>query len=144
MDILNGHITLREIAAKYGLSLSSVHRHKAHIPAQLAESKHADKVARADSVMERIAELDKRADEIYKQASEGQDHNLALKALRELREVTSLYAKLTGELQAGTVHNTLVVTPEWVSMRAVMLAALQPYPEAKQALVAALGGIGIA
>ncbi len=30
MDILGGHITLREIAAKYGLSLAVVHRHKQH------------------------------------------------------------------------------------------------------------------
>lgn len=139
MEILQ-HVKLRDIAQKYGLSLSAVHRHKSHIPAQLAESRHADKVAKVDSVMERIAELDSRSDEIYRQATAGKDPGLALKALRELREVTSLYAKLTGELQTRTVNNTLIITPEWVSMRSVMLKALEPYPEARGALVAALGG----
>lgn len=140
MEIINGHATLREIANKYGVSLGAVHRHKQHIPQQLAVSHEAQKVAKADSVMMRIQELDQRADEIYKQATSESDHGLALKALKELREITGLYAKLTGEIQSGTVNN-IIITPEWVSMRSVMLKALEPYPEARQALVAALGGM---
>lgn len=144
MDILNGHMTLREIAAKYGLSTTAVHRHKQHIPAQLAVSHEAEKVAKADSVMARIIELDQRADTIYKEAMDGDDPGLALKALKELREITGLYAKLTGEIQAKTVtNNTLIITPEWVSMRSVMLKALEPYPEARRALVGALGGFDV-
>jgi len=131
---------MREIAEKYGLSTSAVHRHAKHIPDNLVIAKQAKEVASADSVLSKIIELDQRSDTIYRQAVEADDPGLALKALKELREVTSLYAKLTGELQNRTVHNTLVITPEWVSMRSMMLAALEPYPEARRALVAALGG----
>lgn len=140
MDLLQGSMPMRDIAKRYGLSLSAVARHKKHIPAQLAVSTYAKKVAKADTVMERIQELDRRADEIYEKAKE-EDPALALKALKEIREAVALYAKMTGELKSGTVHNTLIVTPEWVSLRAVMLKALQPYPEARQALVEALGGV---
>lgn len=144
MDILSGHMTLREIAEKYGLALTSIHRHKQHIPAQLSISHEAQKVARADGVMARIMELDQRADTIYKEAMKEDDPGLALKALKEMRETTSLIAKITGEIQAKTVtNNTLIITPEWVSMRAAMLKALEPYPEARRALVAALGGFDV-
>ncbi len=134
-------VPMREIAEKYGLSLSAVARHKKHIPAQLAKADEAHHVAEAGSVMQRIMELDKRADEIYRQATSDQDHNLALKALKELREVTTLYAKLAGEISTGGTVNNIIVTPEWVSMRAVMLHALEPYPDARRALVMALGGM---
>jgi len=133
---------LREVADKFELSVSSLHRHSKHLPDNLVMATRAKEVASADSVLSKIMEIDRRADEIFERAKEG-NPGLALKALKELREVTSLYAKLTGELQSGTVHNTLVITPEWVSMRSLMLAALEPYPEARKALVAALGGFDI-
>lgn len=136
------HVPMRDVAAKYGLSLSAVARHKSHIPAQLAVSNEAQKVGRVDNVMQRVQELDARADEIYRQASTANDPELALKALRELRSVTELYAKLAGELQTKTVNN-IIITPEWVSMRSLMLRALEPYPDARRALVAALGGMDI-
>lgn len=138
LEILQ-HVTLRDVAKKYGLSLSAVARHKSHIPAQLAVSNEAQKVGRVDNVMQRVQELDARADEIYRQASTANDPELALKALKELRSITELFSKITGEIGAKTVNN-IIITPEWVSMRSMMLKALEPYPEARQALVMALGG----
>lgn len=139
MELLQ-KVPMRDIADKYGLSLSAVARHKKHIPAQLAESKQAQTVAKADSVMARVAELDTRADQIYRQASAANDPELALKALKEMRGITELYAKLAGEISTKTVNN-IIITPEWVSLRSVMLAALEPYPEARRAVVMALGGM---
>lgn len=132
-------VPMREIAKKYGLSLSAVARHKDHIPAQLAVSETAQKVAKADSVMDRVTELDSRAESIYQQAATGNDPELALKALKEMRSITELYAKLAGEINTKTVNN-IVITPEWVSLRSIMLNALEPYPEARRAVVLALGG----
>jgi Trp operon repressor len=54
MELLKGNMTLRAIADKYGLSLAAVHRHKQHIPHQLAVSHGAEKVAKADSVIQRV------------------------------------------------------------------------------------------
>ena len=141
MEILQG-TTLRAIADKYGLSLTSVHRHKQHIPRQLAVSHEAQKVAKADGVMLRMAELDQRADTIYRQAAEQNDPELALKALKELRGITELYAKMAGEISTKTVNN-FIVTPEWASLRGVLLRALSPYPDARKAVVEALEGSNV-
>ena len=141
MEILQG-TTLRTIADKYGLSLTAVHRHKQHIPHQLAVSHEAQKVATADNMMQRMADLDQRADTIYKQAAAQNDPELALKALKELRGITELYGKLAGEIGAKTVNN-FIITPEWASLRSVLLRALVPYPDARKAVVEALEGSNV-
>jgi hypothetical protein len=66
-----------------------------------------------------------------------QDHLLTLKALAGLDARLTLLAKLMGELREKHVYNT-VVLPEWVSIRDAILAALEPYPEARLAVVRAL------
>ena len=144
MELMEG-VALQKVADKYGLSKTPLHRHKTnHMTGQLAKTQQAQLTARADSVMNQLAEITARANGIFEQASD--NPSLALRALKELRETANLCAKLTGELkEAQTVinNNTLVITPEWVSMRSAILRALTPYPEAKQAVIAALGGGGI-
>jgi hypothetical protein len=61
------------------------------------------------------------------------DLRTALVAVREARGNLELIGKLLGELDAGPALNVLVA-PEWVSIRAGLLAALGPYPEARAAV----------
>ncbi len=62
---------------------------------------------------------------------------LALKVAAQLKGQTELLAKLMGELaQEGTVN--IAVHPEWVKVRSVLLAALQPYAEARVAVAESL------
>jgi len=133
---------LRKVSEKYGLSLSAVARHAKHLPPELFQPAE---VRRATAAIERIGVLDQRVDEIYQAATAGNDPKLALRALKELRGIIELYSRLTGELQnAGTVNNTLVLAqaPEWLSTRALLLDALQPYPQAREAVIKALGAAG--
>jgi hypothetical protein len=62
---------------------------------------------------------------------------LAVKVAAQLKGQTELLAKLLGDLQQeGTI--TLTLSPEWHSLRAALLEALQPYPEARAAAAARL------
>lgn len=139
---LLGNAPLRSVAKKYSLSVSALQRHKQHIARQMLLPESAE-ITEPLSVMERVKELDARADCLYNEAMRNNDHLNAVRALKELREITALYAKLTGELnaQAQVVHQHLHITPEWISLRQTMLAALAPYPEARAALIEAIGGI---
>lgn len=141
ISLLSGRASLRDIAGKYGLSLSAVHRHKQHLPAQLVACDEGREAGNPSNVMLRIMELEKRANGIYAQATEAQDRRTALNALKELREIVTLYGRLAGELQTQTIHQHLHVSPEWVSMRQTVLSVLKPYPEARAALIKALGGV---
>jgi hypothetical protein len=48
---------------------------------------------------------------------------------------------MAGEISTRTVNN-FIISPEWASLRSVMLRALLPYPDARKAVVEALEGDG--
>jgi hypothetical protein len=52
-----------------------------------------------------------------------------------------LLAKLLGELDERPVVN-LTLSPEWLELRAVIIGALEPHPEAREAVVRAIEGAG--
>ena len=62
---------------------------------------------------------------------------LLLKSYDRLQGRLELVAKLLGELdESPTINVTL--SPEWVSIRTLIVQALQPYPDARQAVAQAL------
>jgi len=132
--------TLETLSISYNLSVTALHRHKKHIPVQLAKAQEAKETAAADNLMGRVAALNDKAEEIYIRAMEADNLAAAVGAVRELRGLTELYAKITGELQAQTVNN-IIVMPEWVTLRNAILYALEPYPEARLAVIQAVGRI---
>ena len=62
---------------------------------------------------------------------------LVLKTAAQLKGQTELLAKLLGELDERPQVNVLI-SPEWVNVRAALLAALLPYPEARLAVAGRL------
>lgn len=139
-DILAG-VPFNALHEKYGASVGALHRHSVHLKQEL-NIKPALQIGDMETAVSRVRELEARADKLYKDSVKSGDRLNSLRALKEMREVVELCAKLTGELnqQQTVVHQHLHVTPEWAALRSVMLQALQPYPEARAALVAALEG----
>jgi hypothetical protein len=144
VDIINVKLvegaTLDALSKAYGLNISALHRHKKHIPAQLSMAHKAQEVAAADSLMGRIGALNLKAEDVYKRAVKAENLTAAIAAVRELRGITELYAKVTGELQAQTINN-IIIAPEWIKLRDTILHALEPYPEARQAVIVSVGGL---
>ena len=135
---LVNQVPLEALSKAYGVTTAALHRHKKHIPQQLVRAQDAKEIAAADTLMGRVAELDRKAEDVYTKAIEANNLTAAIQAVRELRGVTELYAKITGEIQQQTVN--IVVMPEWVVLRSAILKALEPYPDALQAVVNAIGG----
>ncbi len=127
----------RGIAKRYGAGASAVLRHREHLPKHLAKAKDAEEITQADTLLEQVRNLQTRALSILDRADEAGDLRTALGAIREARSNLELLAKLLGELQQeGTVNVT--VSPEWLTLRAVVITALHPYPDAAQAVSRAL------
>lgn len=135
--LLNG-VSLRNIAERYSVSKTALHRHKeSHLPADLVKAQEAQEVAKADSLLDQVAELRDKALAILAKAEQAGDLRTALQGVREAKGCLELLAKLQGELaQEGTVNIT--ISPQWLSLRTVILQALEPYPEARLKLAAAL------
>jgi hypothetical protein len=143
-EALVGGTALSELAAIYRVSDDSLGRHKAnHLPAKLVMAQAAEEVAQADTLLEQVRNLQRRALEILDKAEDAGELRTALGAIREARGNLELLAKFLGELDERPQVNVLV-SPEWLELRAVIVAALEPHPEALRAVVGALesGGNG--
>ena len=128
----------RKVAAKYRVSDDAVTRHRnSHLPATLAKAQEAKEVTQADGLLDRLLGLTKETADILREAREGGDNELALKAIARAEKQIELQAKLLGELKDGHTVNILV-TPEWHRVRAVLVETLAPYPQARAAVAGVL------
>lgn len=136
-DLFSGRYTQQQVAEKYHVTPSTLCRHKAHTKTQLIQAGEATASDQMTAI-QRVSELDDRAERLYQACLKKGDNLNAIRAIKEMRELVSLAARLSGELNQNVIHNHLHISPEWTVLRAAILQALQPYPEAKAALLAAL------
>jgi hypothetical protein len=115
-----------------------VYRHKLeHLPVHLVKAQDAAEVAQADNLLGQVKSLQARALTILDKAEASGDLRTALSAIREARGNLELLAKLLGELQQeGTVN--VLVAPEWLTLRSTIVTVLEPYPQAREAVLEAL------
>ena len=138
---LAGGLTLREAADKYGVNKDAVGRHKRnHLSKALKVVQEKRELAGAKKAVDRVEELYVKARGILEGAQEEGQGALALSAIKELRGVVELLAKLTGELDERPQVNVLNVqsSPEWLAIQQAMLEALAPFPEARIAVAGTL------
>ncbi len=127
----------RHIAARYGTSTGALQRHREHLPSQLVKAQEQEDVSQAIDVIKQLKAINGATLAILKEARAEGNGELALKAVDRIQRQLELQAKLLGELQQeGTINVT--VSPEWLTLRAVVIAALHPYPDAAQAVSRAL------
>ena len=92
----------RHIAARFDTSTGALQRHKAeHLPVTLAKAAEAMEVANGDSLLEQLQSLQSKALSILASAERAGDLRTALIAVREVRGVLELVARITGELSNG-------------------------------------------
>ena len=125
-----------QVAERYGLVDRSVRRHAAnHLPLAVQEAAQADEEARNLDVLTEVKRLYRSAVDILDNADD--DPAMALRAIREARETLALVGRLLGEIDERPVVNVLV-SPQWIEVRAVLLEALSSFPQARAAAAAAL------
>ena len=95
---------MRDVAGRYSISKSALHRHKeAHLPKALARAHEAEEIVRADTLLEEMEVLIEHGHEILAEARSAGEHRTALSAMREIRGCLELLGKVTGELH-GPEH----------------------------------------
>ena len=134
-------VSAAEIVGRYRtVGERAVRRHWSnHLPAKLVMAEKAAEVAEAGTLLDQVKGLQGRAYAILDRAEEAGELKTALSAIREARGHLELLAKLLGELDERPVVN-LNVSPEWLELRAVIVTALAPHPEAMSAVAGALEG----
>ena len=148
--------SLDSVAAKYSVSRDSIHRHmKSHVSddlrAELLAAVPLEQLA-AEAAREGLTVLQYLAltrATLVKQmqlASSVNDPHATATVARALNETNRLIAGITGELSTIAARNSINITnnlvlhehPEFVRLRAGLLRALGPFPEARDAVVTVL------
>ncbi|MEO8391493.1 MAG: hypothetical protein ABI700_00735 [Chloroflexota bacterium] len=125
-----------EIARQYGLNERAVRRHaETHLPATLVQAAQSDADLADLDVLTEVKRLYNLTMGVLK-ANE-KDGKMSLAAIREARPILALLGELLGQLDRRPQVNVLI-SPQWITIRAEVLKALIPYPEARAAVAAAL------
>jgi DNA-binding transcriptional ArsR family regulator len=128
----------RNIAERFGTSATALTRHKKdHVPGHVAKAQAAAQVADADDLLVQLKALRNRAISILQKAEKSGDYRTALAGIREARGCIETLLEVEGELERRGVVN-VIVAPEWVGIRTVMLTTLADHPEARLAVASAL------
>jgi hypothetical protein len=106
----------------------------------MAKAQEAKEVAHADDLLRQVRSLQAKTLQTLLAAEMDGDRRTVLMAVRVARGNLELLAKLVGELDERPVVN-LILSPEWLAVRAVLLAALGPHPAARVEVAAALAGL---
>jgi hypothetical protein len=129
----------RRIASRYGVSERAVRYHmREHLPALLALARDAERAARADTLLDRMEALQSQTLAIL---DAPEDQRTALAAIAQARRNLELIAEIAKELDRTPTIN-LALNPEWLEIRGVIIAALEPHPAARDTVLRALEGVG--
>ena len=101
--------------------------------AEQAEAREIAQATHAIDVVRQLRAINAAALGVLEDARERQQGELVLKAVDRVHRQVELQAKLLGELDERPVVNVLV-SPQWLAVRAAMLDALRPFPEARAAV----------
>jgi len=131
-------VPFRIIASRFGTSATSLQRHKAeHLPSHVAKAQDAREVADADDLLTQIKALRNKAISILQKAEASGDYRTALMGIREARACVETLMEVEGELDRRPSFN-ITLSPQWVSLRAIIIGALRDHPGAAVAVAAAL------
>jgi hypothetical protein len=136
---------LRDIGRQFGVSKSSVDRHKKeHLPSKLIKAAETHEIVQAGSLLDQLLDINKETKKVLKEmrtAGDEKDNRGALFALRRLEKQLELQAHLLGQLGPSNQVNVAVLNapsmqtaPEWP----ILMRVLDRYPEVRQELTDAL------
>ena len=129
---------LRGIARRFAVSEDALFRHRSdHIPAHVAKAKDAEAVADAGDLLSQVQDLRRLAMHILARASAAGDLRTALLGVKEARACIETLLEVEGEIDRRPQVNILIA-PEWIAVRAALMIALEPFPDARAAVAGRL------
>lgn len=139
--LVNGSMKAVEVALKVGCSRVSVGRHfKNHLIPGVKTALKADPITTTGDDVDLGAEIRAMYAKVKTilETMETEKNWKAIKAFHgEIRGYLELLGKFLGKIESGQTVN-VILSPTWVQVRAVILQALEPFPDARTATAQAL------
>ena len=138
---LNNEISLQQYADKVGCTKPSVERHvKGHLPDAILKAKDIEDVANGDTILDELKKARERTYALLDKAEAAANtkvYGAPVAYLREIREQLKFIAELEGKLATQPTIN-ITLNAEWISLRTTIIQALEPFPDARRAVIDAL------
>lgn len=135
--------SFRVVSRQYRVSTDALQRHQSsgHVLKAIAKAEVAVKQERdlshALDLVQQLIDINVIARRVMTDALQSGDGKLALTACAEVLKQSEFQARIEGALKDNPTVNVLIM-PEWGTIRAALLAALMPYPEARSAVAGRL------
>ena len=131
-------VPVRDIARQYGLSKDTVYRHRKNCFLRTLErAVESQETSNANEIKAQLQDIHQKTVNILNRNLE-KDDKAALSAIREARANLELIGRLIGELDNAPKVAVLVDSPDWAKVRYVIMQAVDPYPDARDAIINAL------
>lgn len=138
-DLVKG-LSPADVSSKYQVSQFALYRHrKNHLTRSLSGDPQVKELRITDSAVETLGNMLRKLKDIEKQAERAKNLNIAILAIREVARITELLEKICGRLKDSEIN--VYLNPQFVTVQTAIVEALEPFPEAKQAVVEALGNV---
>jgi hypothetical protein len=145
-------VPFRVLMRRYGLSKDTLSRHKReHLPPQVVASLMAtarptgvdlDKLRESESegLLQTIVYQRARLFTLLDQAEDMGDLRAAAQVHGRLTSNAEFTARLLGEINTAAQYttNNILISDEYLALRAALVQALRPYPKARQAVAKVL------
>jgi hypothetical protein len=144
-------VSVTALARRYKVGTDAIYRHsRNHLPPQLRaaliagpsiEGVDLDKLkdTESQSLLANLIAIRQRLFASLDTAEECGDGNMISRLAGQLHRNLEITGSLLGDLGVGsTTINNVLVMPAYVELRVELVRALQPFPEARQAVAAAL------
>jgi hypothetical protein len=133
----------RSIANRFGVTSSSVQRHKeAHLPATALAQRVEQEQRRGQSLADLWTDLKLRAERLANDAQRAKDRRGETAAIRELIRLVDLGLRAASELRKSeSANGPLHAHSDWPGLVAVLASTLTQHPEALDAVRSAFDAI---
>jgi hypothetical protein len=134
---------LADISRELAVSEDALSRHKEKcIITALSATPNTKDVINGDNLLAQLQEARSKAIELLDMAIAAGDTKVygpPSSYLSEIRQQIKLWAELEGRLSSQP-QITIINNPEWVELRTVIIEALEPYKDAREAVLHAIRG----
>jgi hypothetical protein len=135
---------IANIAKEFSLSYPALYRHISanHHIRDVTAIPTSSELATSEDIYKEIEKWHTEARDLQKIAKSDGDIKVALLGLDKALRCLELMLKIHGLIQENNINiiqqNILINNPEWLQLRTVIIKALEPYQEAKAAVLHAI------
>jgi hypothetical protein len=131
----------RHIASRHDVSTGALQRHsREHLPALLVEAYEAIERDDAEDLAGEVIKVKEDVHRLKEKAEEEGDIRAALLGCDKALKALELQAKVEQLIQTSPTFN-LHLNAEWIELRAAILRALGPHPEARESFLKAITSV---